>query len=1066
MVKYTRAINYNTSSRLFWILSVLGIFLFFASGFLIIRTYLLSSRIVQRTGTQLLQIAQERKKSILEFVDSQRSKIALFADNQQIISLAQNLLKTYSYGAVGDYKSTSSEYKEFEKQLDQLLNQQNAIYEFKDIMLINADGKAFYTFKNELINIDLRSEKLHVTPLAQSFERARMTLTSDISEFGVDPELDAPALYMLRPLFDEQRFVAILAIQIDESFLYKIIQNYDNLGKSGDIFVTKNISDRVIFVAPSRLYSDVSFKKITDPSKEENTPTRLGTSGKTGFGSLLDAYNVPVIASWTFVPQVNLGLSVGIQYWEAAASIWWYKFCSWFFGIVFALYLLFIAHFLGHLAFLRRIKQFIGSLFFAKMMLLILSVAMLFVSGFIFWHRYSFYRKIVQQTTRMAESKVHTQVESIQQSLGEVEKITAQIAQDLKSNVLKKEDIKIRLLRDLKEVADLEAITIGFAPFAYDPEKRLFGFESNKVNGTLQANEITYDYMVPGASPLVQSDWYNKAIKEGPGWSEPNYGDSKLYYSGSKQTKAVYTLPFYLPLKQEPAGVIAITYNLGKIIGNIKNLEIGKLGYALLLTADGMLVYHPLEHYLKNKLSLIDIARENNNQALKDIAQKITSTQKGFWSYTDPIINTSYWLISEKITGVNWFVVGIFSNESLPLPLAKLRKELIWGIITLIIGLLLGAMLIARIWEGIEGIKRWSFMGGAILAATLIIFWNLTRMAPYEPTDEVIIVRDKTGLDKYIDLIDIDTQQRNEKKPVTIPTGIILYSVNFPDSNRVSISGYLWQKINKKDAIQPGVIFPEASESSTKEIFRKEDNGTETIGWNISATFLQRHRYSFFPFDKVHINILLATADFENHVILTPDFSGYKSYDVDPLPGITNEISIPGYTLERSFFSFAAIPAYDEVGLDALRKVTEKIRLHYNIILKRTLINPLIIFMLPLLIILFSIYAVFLVTQRRKATFDAFKSIGAYTGLFFSLIVLHQTLRSQVQSGELLYIEYFFFFTYVTILLLVLHALLLRISRTATVLTEKVSPYLKILFWPIQFAFWFAITMIIFYTLR
>lgn len=1052
-------INRSKSSRLFWILSVLGIILILVSSFFIIRTSIISSSIIKKTGKQLLAIANQRKKNILEMLDSQRAKVAQFSNNEQVIALSQSLLKTYVPGAVGDYKATSEEYKEFEKQLDQLLTQQNTVYDFKDIMLINTEGMIYYTFKNDLINVDLKSQQSRTSELAQSFERTRTTLTADISEFAVDPELKTPALYILRPLFNQQQIIGILAIQVDEALFYKIIQDYEGLGKTGDIFVTKNISDRVIFVAPSRLYSDVSFKKITDPSKDENTSTRLGTNGKTGYGYLLDTFNVPVVASWTFVPQMNLGLSVEIQYAEVTSSIWWYKLLSWIFAIVSLFYLLFIAHVMGNLTFFRSIKNFIFSVFFLKTLLRIASLGMLCVSGVIFWYRYSSYAQIVKQTTHNAEAKVHNQVETIKQSLLGIEKIAEQIGRDLQLQALKKEDIQIRILRDLKEVPDIEDITIAFAPFTYDAQTRLHGFESRKVDGIPQAKEITYDYMVPGASDLAQSDWYNQAIKDGPGWSAP-------LYSADKQSKTVYTLPFYLPGKTEPAGVIAITYNLEKVITGVKNLEIGKLGYALLLTSDGVLIYHPLEKYVQDKLTLNDIARENNSQDLKDIAQKISTHDKGVWSYIDPLINISYWFVSEKIPGINWFVVGIFSNESLPLPLEKLRKQLIWGIVTLIVGLLLGSMLLARVWEGIEAIRKWAIMAGGILAATLIIFWNLTRMAPYEPRDEVVVMRDQTGLDKYIDLIDVETQQRNENRPITIPTGIILYSVSFPNSNKVSIAGYIWQKINQNHEVTPGVIFPEASESTIKEIFRKKDDGIETIGWNISASFLQKHRYSLFPFDKVHIDLLMATADFERHVILIPDFSGYKSYDVDPLPGITNEITIPGYTLERSFFSFAAIPAYDEVGLDALRKVTEKIRLHYNIILKRKLINPLIIFMLPLLIILFSIFAVFLVTQRRKATFNAFSSLGAYTGLFFSMVILHQTLRNQVQSGELLYIEYFFFFTYVTILLLVLHTLLLRVSKMANVLNEKISPYLKTLFWPIQFAFWFAITMIIFYSLR
>ncbi|GMU19105.1 MAG: hypothetical protein AMXMBFR12_02970 [Candidatus Babeliales bacterium] len=1053
-----QTINKYKSTKLFWIFIWVGIGLTLTSIGFWLHCYRLSTQVVEKVGKQFLQYAEKRKVQILDYIETERQSLSEFTQDPHIINLAELLTQYYMPGAIGDYKTTSEEYKNIEKQLDQLISQQNSTYQFKDIMFIEPSGKIYYTFKNNMINVDLVSSRSYTTNLAQSFARTRMTLTTDISEFSIDPELNAPALYMLHPLFKDGILIAIVAIQLDEDIIYKIIQNYEGLGQTGDIFVTKNIADRVIFVAPSRLYSNVAFKKITDPSKEEKTPTRLGTSGKLGYGYLIDTYNIPVIAAWRFIPQVNLGIAISIHYSEASASLWWYRFFCWFFGILLLIYVGIFVYFLETLNVFHRFKNAIFSLIFLKLILWTMSLSILLISAFLFWHRYNSYEQIVDQTITLAQSKVYTEVESIQQNLNEVEKITAMIAQDLKSGALKREDIQIRIQRDLKEFPDLENITVTFAPFAYDPQQRLYGFEAKKINGNVEYNPTTYDYLVKGASTLAETDWYNKAIKEGAGWSE-------IEYDKNQETRILYMLPFYLSDKPEPAGVIAVTYNLGKVIEGVKRIEIGKTGYGTLLSNNGMFIYHPLAHYIKNQLSLADLARESNNPQLSKIAQQMFTRTSGIFTYTDQS-NNPYWLVYKKVPGINWYTVITFSSESLPIQIAKLRKQLIWAIISLVVGFLFLAMILGRVWQGIIGIKRWAILSVVLLATTLITFWNFTRMTPYEFVSGDIVVRDQTALDKYLALIDIEAQQRNEKRPIALPTGIILYSVNFPDSNKVSLSGYLWQKIKKDLNIKPGLLFPEALDSTFKEIFRKTENDIETIGWKISATFLQKHRYSFFPFDKVHIDIILAPYDFENNVILTPDFGGYKSYDVDPLPGITNKIDIPGYYLDRSFFSFSVLPIYDEVGLDALRKVTEKIRLHYNVILKRKLINPLIIFMLPLLIILFSIFAIFLVTQRWKGKFDAYRSLGAYTGLFFSLVILHQTLRNQVQSGEPLYIEYFFFFTYVTILLLVLHALLLRISTRANIISDKISPYLKILFWPLQFMLWFAITMIIFYSVR
>ena len=149
MVKYTRLLKRFESSRLFWVYTILGCFLFFTTAILSLRFFMLSSAITQTTGTTLLKVAQEQKLRILEFIDEQRNNLAALTGNSEIIFLSEQILKTYFLGAKGDFKNTSPEYKEFEKKLDQLLNQQNSLYQFKDMMLIDTQGKIFYTFKNK-----------------------------------------------------------------------------------------------------------------------------------------------------------------------------------------------------------------------------------------------------------------------------------------------------------------------------------------------------------------------------------------------------------------------------------------------------------------------------------------------------------------------------------------------------------------------------------------------------------------------------------------------------------------------------------------------------------------------------------------------------------------------------------------------------------------------------------------------------------------------------------------------------------------------------------------------------
>ncbi len=1044
-----------------WKLFAPGIVLIAVLGLVGIRYITLRSHLIQKNGASLSKILAERQHQIISFIDAQKDNLGVLATNKNLVALSAALDKTFVPGVVGDAKNTPANYQELEKKLDLILNQENSTYRFKDIFLVRLDGMIFYTLKADLLSANLADVRGQATGLGASWDRARMALTPDVSAFAIDPFLNASALFIVRPFFDAGQLRGFIGINIDESLLYAIIQNYEGLGSTGDLFVTKSIGDRVIFVAPSRLYAHVAFKKITDPSREENTPTRFATAGKTGYGYLVDAYNVGVIAAWTFIPQLDVGASMGIQYHEVARPIFWYKIVFMILLGLLILWALFMFLKLHHTRLMLHLQHAVVSIHFLKLLLWISFVGITGWAGLLFVKRYYEYRTVVNTTVANTESKIHGEVELARQYITEVEKIAAMMAQDLHEGRLAKEDIGLRITRDVKELSDIESIMVAFEPFAYNPQQRLYGIEAKKVDGRTTSSEISYDYIVPDSSKTHYRDWYNKTIKEGAHWSEP------FYDATTKMSHIMYLLPFYLGSSAEPAGVIAIQYSLQKIIEAIRKIEIGKTGYVMLMNDQEMLLYHPLEQYLKDKATFFDVARENNNIALKDIAQTMLKSNQGVRAYTEPITHTTYWIVYEKVPDIHWIVAGVFSNESLPLPLDDFHEELVLAIVALVIALLIGAMLLAEIWIGLEGLRRWAIFSCIILGGSILIFWNITWRALYFPRESVVVVRDQAGLDKYMELLEIEAGQRNEEPPISLPTGLFLHNLTFPTSNKVSLAGYWWQKIPPRDKkISTGILFPEASETTVKEIFNKEERRHETVGWNISAQFAQKHRYSFFPFDKVHVDIVMSSTDFENNVALTPDFSGYKSYDVDPLPGITNQISIPGYSLERSYFSFSVIPPADEVGLDALRKVTDKVQLHYNLILKRKLINPFIMFFLPLLVILFSIYAIFLLSQRGTTHFDAFRSLTAYTGLFFSLVILHQTLRNQVQAGELLYIEYFFFFAYITILLLVFHALIRRAHPTIRQATEKMAPYLRLLFWPLQLALWFAVTMFTFYSLR
>ena len=1006
---------------------------------------------------QVKEIADTRKNEIINFLQEQRNQSAHVAGNEQVVRSFVALSKLF------DPKKDSPEYKKEEIELDQFFNGYKATYNFRDIIFIDHQGALFYTTK-----IDVFGEKNIFKgdyaggPVSKSFERVRMTLTPDITDFSISKLANEPAFYIVQPVFSEENFIGAIAVWVDEAALYKIIQNYTGLGETGDIFAMKAVEDRALFVAPSRLYDNVAFKKISPPDKYALTPGRKAALGYEGNGTIIDTFGIPIIAAWVFVPQLNIGLAVGVQLSEVLESAQRFMF---YFNITLALFLLVVIIYLFSIRRVPFMRSWYSVIFGRRMLRIFLwcvFLIMAFISSWLVWSYKNRYNQILQNTLVSARATINAEVILINQYLKEVSSIAEMIAKDLQMGALKKEDIGLRINKDVKELRGISSISVAYAPFAYDSQKRLFVIQAQRAGDTITVTTPEDDYMIPASDDKPQDGWYDKAIKKNSSfWSEP------FLDQATKKSSILYALPFYSTVGSEPAGVIGIVYQLDKIIDHARSIEVGKTGYGLILSDKNQFIYHPVEQLVKEKIGLLEITREKNNQDLKNIADKILARKSGTGTFSERVSGLQYWLVYEPIPSIPWNMAVLFSSAALDLPVNKMHQQRIVIFIFVVLTLLLGTMLISHLeFLTRDHLRVWAVLTVLLFASSIGTFWFLLRKTSYEPRPEITVVRDQANVDKFIEFLDYDAVQRDEKRPIVVPTGIILHTVSFATSNKVTISGYAWQKIKKDISVIEGIRFPEAADFTMKEVLRKKDGNETLIGWNIIVTFLQKHRFSWFPFDRVHVDITLASSDFEKNVILVPDFASYQSLEIDPLPGITNQLNVPGFELERSFFSFSALPAYNEVGLEIVRDVTENIQMHYNLILTRKLTNPFIIFFLPLLIILFTIFAVFLLSYKGHFKTDSFKTLSAYTAVFFSLVILHQTLRTQYQAGELLYIEYFFFFAYLSLFILILHALLIRVSKFRFFIDRKISPYVSILFWPIQFALWFIVTMMVFYVVR
>jgi hypothetical protein len=326
-----------------------------------------------------------------------------------------------------------------------------------------------------------------------------------------------------------------------------------------------------------------------------------------------------------------------------------------------------------------------------------------------------------------------------------------------------------------------------------------------------------------------------------------------------------------------------------------------------------------------------------------------------------------------------------------------------------------------------------------------------------------IPVVDKVGLHTVVDSLNRRAVSSHQSVPITIPTGIYIRSLSFPGPMQVAISAEVWQQYDTKKYpdLSQGIVFPQSTTMEVKEQYRDKKGDVETVGWSIKGVFSQDFDYSRYPFDFKNVEISLDHPNKTKNILLIPDFESYRLLNPETKPGINEGVKVLGYSIRRSIFSFDVAKPKVDFGIEDI--TATKTTLSFNIALRRNLIDAVMVFLLPLLVMLVAVYAALWFTYEDPGYAVSYRTLGAYTAVIFTLVILHRLLREKLPSGEIIYLEYFFFFTYVTIAFLLIHALLLYSKIRLRPFALQLAYIVRFLYWPIEIFAWLLVTIIVFY---
>lgn len=268
----------------------------------------------QEIINNLTAISTRQSKQITDFLYKKENDVNVVANLSDIgnalIAFEQALTQADSTVYVNvetEYESTMQYFKES--------------FGYDEIYIIgNQANVLFTTNKNFPIPTNFRSDdSLKNTQIAKVFERASVIMQGEISNFSYFSYSKNIVAFIASPIFKNKKMVGVLVVEIDESEITKLANNYIGLGKTGETVISTIMGEDAIFITNTRHAPDAAFnKKIPLNSK---TAIAFSVQGKNGEALSIDYRGQETFAKWSYIPALQAGIVVKIDVDEAYASV-------------------------------------------------------------------------------------------------------------------------------------------------------------------------------------------------------------------------------------------------------------------------------------------------------------------------------------------------------------------------------------------------------------------------------------------------------------------------------------------------------------------------------------------------------------------------------------------------------------------------------------------------------------------------------------------------------------------------------------------------------------------------
>lgn len=692
---------------------------------------------------------------------------------------------------------------------------------------------------------------------------------------------------------------------------------------------------------------------------------------------------------------------------------------------------------------------------------------MAFIVGVVLVYDYlNFREQVMAAAKKEALQKTIELAAKIDDKLSQFVPIATALSKTLYETSLSESDLTHALKQALNANSDILGIGVAFEPFSFDPDVRLFAPYFTRQDEELKRVQIEnqIDYTIN------EYGWYHNPLQNGARWNEPHFSPA------AEKRVVEYAVPFFKKDRttgqERKMGIVFLHYALQDILDQVNSINMGKTGYAILLSQKGTFLSHPVKEYVEEGKTTLMITQETHNVLLEDIIQKILMKENATLEGVSDVTGRPAWVNVRHIPTTEW-TLALFYSKVDPIQGSRpIRRRLIWITVTLIFcALMLIVMDLSREKKRSD-FTLWlrAFFPSGLFTLGIGLIWFLTNDDLAWKNLEQTVIIDRAGLESFKTETIRTALRERQPLPIYIPTGIFVQSIEFTSANNVTLTGYIWQKYNKHvpDDLSRGFVLPEAQSSEIIESYHRQEKDGEVIGWYFHATLRQEFDYTRYPFDQQAAWIRLWHKDFDKNVVLVPALDSYDRIHPERLPGIAQDFVLPGWTLSSSFFNYQYNSYNTDFGIPLYVGRNMFPELYFQIGVKRRFLNPFISNLTPIIVVLLMLFAVLMTSSKESGKiqllgFSASSILASSSALFFVVLISHIDLRNSLSANEIFYMEYFYVVTYATILAISINSILFSWGINVPFVQYRDNLLPKLFYWPIITLMMFLVTLVKFY---